>query len=229
MRAACRRSGALDAPAAGNPMDTNHPNDRPFVLLAALDLTDTESGGYALEQALRVASRIPGAQMHVLHVSDGKPEQQTLELLRHYVIEKAASLPTVTLEGVGVHVRKGEPAHVIAEMASEINADLVIVGTHRIPQLRTVVKGHTGKRIERESTVPVLVAGPRPKPQPEHIIVIEGPCPDCLATRQSTGGRSWWCARHAEHHPVLRHHLYAYETELPFAQHDSGITPTGVD
>lgn len=210
-------------------MDTNPPNDRPFVLLAALDLTDTDSGGYALEQALRVATRIPGAQMHVLHVSDATPDLQTLELLRHYVTEKAATLPAMTLEGVGVHVRKGEPAHLIAEMAAEIGADLVIVGTHRIPQLRTVVKGHTGERIKRESSAPVLVAGPRPRPGREHVIVIEGPCPDCLSTRQSTGGRSWWCARHAEHHPVLRHHFYAYETELPYGQHDSEVAATGAD
>jgi len=202
---------------------------RPFVLLAALDLTDTESGGYALEQALRVATRIPGAQMHVLHVSGDAPEQQTLELLRHYVIEKAASMPGITLEGVGVHVRRGDPSHVIAEMAAEIGADLVVVGTHRIPQFRTVVEGHTGERVTRESSIPVLIAGPRPKSQPERIIVIEGTCPDCLVARESSGGKTWWCARHAEHHPVLKHHLYAYEAELPFAQHDSEVSATGVD
>jgi nucleotide-binding universal stress UspA family protein len=210
-------------------MDTIPPNTRPFVLLAALDLTDTDSGGYALEQALRVASRIAGAQMHVLHVGDDAPTPQTLGLLRHYVTEKAASLAGITLEGVGVHVRKGEPSRVIAEMATEIGADLVIVGTHRGPHVRTIVKAHTGERVAHDSSAPVLVAGPRPKPEPEHIIVIEGACPDCLVARQSSGGQTWWCPRHAEHHGVLRHHLYAYENELPFGQHDSEITATGVD
>lgn len=210
-------------------MDTTPPNSRPFVLLAALDLTDTDSGGYALEQALRVASRIPGAQMHVLHVGEEAPQPRTLDLLRHYVIEKAASVPEITLEGVGVHVRKGEPARSIAEMSTEIGADLVIVGTHRGPHFHTIVKGHTGERVTRQSTAPVLVAGPRPKPEPEHIIVIEGACPDCLAARQSSGGQSWWCERHAEHHRVLKHHLYAYQSELPFAQHDSEVAATGVD
>lgn len=202
---------------------------RPFVLLAALDLADTESGGYALDQALRVASRIPGCQMHVLHVSHTRPEQQTLDLLRHYVTEKAAALPGLALDGVGVHVRMGEPPHVIAQLAAEIGADLVIVGMHRIPPIRTVIKGHTGERVMTESICPVVVAGPRPKPQPPHVIVIEGPCPDCLIARQSSRGQTWWCTRHAVHHDVLRHHLYVYENELPFAQHDSEVAATGVD
>lgn len=205
------------------------PNDHAFVLLAALDLADTESGGYALDQAMRIATRIPGCQMHVLHVSDGPTCQETLDLLRHYVTEKAAVLPGLTLEGVGVHVRRGEPSHVIAELAGELGADLVVVGQHRILQFRTVIKGHTGERVTTESTCPVVVAGPRPKPLPSHVIVIDGPCPDCLEARQSSGGRTWWCERHAEHHKVLRHHLYAYETELPFGQHDSEVRATGVD
>ena len=80
------------------------------------------------------------------------------------------------------------------------------------------------------ATCPVVVAGPRPKPQPSHIITIEGPCPDCVQARVETHGARWWCARHSEHHAVLRHHhLYSYHTELPFSDHDSEISATGVD
>jgi hypothetical protein len=41
---------------------------RPFVLVVGLDLTDTDSSGYALNQAARIAARIPRSQMHLLHV-----------------------------------------------------------------------------------------------------------------------------------------------------------------
>ena len=210
-------------------MNTQTPDRRPFVLLVSLDLADTDSGGYALDQALRIAARIPDVQMHVLHVTDRSPEQQTLDLLRHYVTEKAEALPGFALAGIGVHVRKGEPGHVIAQLAAEIGADMVVVGTHRVPTFSTMIKGHTGERVTNESTCPVLVAGPRPKPEAPHVIVIDGPCPDCVGARQSSAGRTWWCTRHAEHHPVLRHHLYAYATELPYAQHDSEVAATGVD
>jgi nucleotide-binding universal stress UspA family protein len=221
---------ALDAPAECTTMDNHAPNARRFVLLAAVDLADTDSGGYALDQAMRIATRIPDAQMHVLHVTDQNPEQQTLDLLRHYVTEKAETLPGFALQGIGVHVRKGEPSHVIAQLAAEIGADMVVVGTHRVPSFRTMIKGHTGERVTTESACPVVVAGPRPTPEAPHVIVIDGPCPDCVLARRSSAGRTWWCARHAEHHPVLhRPHLYAYETELPYGQHDSEVTATGVD
>lgn len=209
-------------------MDT-HTDARPFVLVAALDLVDTDSGGYALDQSLRVATRIPGCEMHVLHVSEQPATPQTLGLLRYYVTEKAQMLPGFSLAGIRVHVRVGEPAHVIAELAAEVHADLVVVGTHRALQLHAVTKGHTGERVTRESTCPVLVAGPRPKSEPPHIIVIEGTCPECLVARQSSAGQTWWCARHAERHPVLHHHLYGYATELPFAEPDAEVIPTGVD
>jgi hypothetical protein len=35
------------------------PNDRPFVLVVALDLADTESGGYALDDEPSVATTLP--------------------------------------------------------------------------------------------------------------------------------------------------------------------------
>ncbi len=41
---------------------------KPFVLVVGLDLADTASGGFALDQAARIAMRIPGSQMHVVHV-----------------------------------------------------------------------------------------------------------------------------------------------------------------
>ena len=54
-----------------------------------------------------------------------------------------------------------------------------------------------------------------------HVIVIEPACPACVQARFETRGRSWWCARHSESHAVMRHHhLYSYDSGLPFAEHD---------
>jgi hypothetical protein len=73
-----------------------------------------------------------------------------------------------------------------------------------------------------------MVAGPRPAPAPSHVIVIDPPCPDCVAARASSQGRTWWCARHSEHHHLRRHHRYSYQSHLPFAEHDSEVRATGV-
>jgi nucleotide-binding universal stress UspA family protein len=201
-----------------------------FVLVVALDLADTASGGYALDQALRIARRIPGSQMHVLHVSVLDPQRETLGMLRHYVEEKAIALGGCDRQFIAVHIRKGEPGREIAQLASDVEADLIVVGTHKAPQLRKMFVGSTAERVMATAACPVVVAGPRPKPKQSEIIVIEGPCAACVQARLETRGSAWWCARHAEHHPVLRHHhLYSYHSELPFSEHDSEVSAKGVD
>jgi hypothetical protein len=168
--------------------------------------------------------------MHAVHVSTADVERQTLGLLRLYVGEKATALGGCERQSVAVHVRKGEPGREIAQLAADLGADLIIVGAHKGEHLRKLVVGSTAERVMVSATCPVVIAGPRPKPQPSHIIVIEAACPDCVNTRFETLGKSWWCARHAEHHPVLHHHhLYSYHSEVPFSEHDSQVSATGVD
>jgi nucleotide-binding universal stress UspA family protein len=204
------------------------PAGLPFVLVVAVDLTDTPSGGYAVDQAFQIVARIPGSQLHVIHVTPGQASRETLGLLRLYVSEKAAALG-VTQQSVGVHVREGEAAHEIARLAEELAADLVVVGAHRAATVRKLLVGSTAEQVLASASCPVVVAGPRPRPQPSTTITIQGPCPDCVRARLESPGKAWWCARHSEHHPVLRRHVYAYFPEIPFNEHDSEVSPTGVD
>jgi hypothetical protein len=147
------------------------------------------------------------------------------------VEEKATALGGCERQTVAVHVRKGDPGRQIAELASEVAADLIVVGTHKAPHLRTLVLGSTAERVMATATCPVVIAGPHPAPHPSHVITIEGPCPDCVQARFETTGATWWCARHSESHPILhRHrHIYSYASGLPFASHDSEVSATGVD
>ena len=206
------------------------PRERPFVLVVALDLADTASGGYALDQAMRIATRVADSQLHVVHVSTTDVTSETLGLLRLYVSEKATALAGPMQQTIAVHVRKGEPAHEIAQLATDLSADLIVVGTHKAPHLRNLFVGSTAERVMGSATCPVFVAGPRPAPQPSHVIVIEAACPACVQARLETGGREWWCARHSEQHSVLRHHhMYSYDSGVPFATHDYEVAATGVD
>jgi nucleotide-binding universal stress UspA family protein len=205
---------------------------RPFALVVGLDLTDTETSGYALDQAARVTARIPGSEMHVVHVasSDTSLEvaRQAVGLLQLYVTEKAACLQELAQQTVGVHVRRGDAADEIARLASEVGADMIIVGAHKAPNLKDLLVGSTGARLMGTAKCPVLVAGPVPRQPPSHVIVIDPPCSDCLEARTASQGRTWWCARHSEHHHLRRHHVYSYQSHLPFAEHDSEVTATGV-
>jgi nucleotide-binding universal stress UspA family protein len=206
--------------------------DRPFVLVVGLDLTDTESSGYALDQAARVATRIPGSQMHLLHVlaagANADATRETAGCLLRYTTAKSTELGGLAGQSVGVHVRAGQAGPELAQFAQEVNADLIIVGAHGRLHIKTLVLGSTAEHVLATATCPVFVAGPRPIPAPSHVIVIDPPCSDCVQARRSTAGRTWWCARHSERHHLHSAHRYSYQNELPFEGHDSEVVPTGI-
>ena len=210
---------------------TARPQVQPFVLLLGLDLEDTESSGYAFRQAACIGSRIPCCALHVVHVAPANATDAELDrlsgLLRLYISESASALHVQGPDATGLHVRRGEPAKEIAQLAAEANADMIVVGTRKRPQLKTLFVGSTAGRVMAATECPVFVAGPRPAPEPSRGIVIDPPCPDCVVQRQATHGREWWCARHAEPHHLRRHHVYSYSNDWPFGEHDSAVSPTG--
>jgi nucleotide-binding universal stress UspA family protein len=206
------------------------PTDRPFVLVVGIDLMDTLSSGYALNQAARMAMRIPGSEMHLLYViPSGRGHvdvHETSSQLKRYIMAKTTELGGLARHSVGVHVREGDVAHAIAQLATDVGADAIIVGTHKAARLKDMFVGSTASRVMTTATCPVLVAGPRPIPVAPHVIVIEGPCPDCVQARSASAGRTWWCARHSENHHLHGRHHYSYRSELPFAEHDASVVPS---
>jgi nucleotide-binding universal stress UspA family protein len=206
--------------------------NRPFVLVVGLDLTDTETSGYALNQSARIAQRIPGSQIHLLEVvaagTGADVTREAAACLQRYAEAKATELGGLAGQTLGVHIRGGEPGREIAQFAHDVNADLIVVGTHRRSHLKQLLLGSTAEHVMETATCPVFVAGPRPAPQPSHVIAIDPPCPDCVQTRQATKGRSWWCARHSEHHHLHHHgNRYSYQSDWPFEARHSEISPTG--
>jgi nucleotide-binding universal stress UspA family protein len=198
---------------------------RSFRLVVGLKTTD--GGAHAIEEAARIARRIPGCTMHLVHAMEERGTSPRMvrdraDHLRLYVDEKVASLGGLASVGIGLHVRVGDPASAIVEVAREVGADLVVLGPsdHRV--------FHAGRDAERVATAtpcPVLVAtharAARAQPEP----VIEPPCPDCVRARVASHGAAWWCARH-EHR--IRPHAYSYRREHPLATHDSEVIPTGI-
>lgn len=205
--------------------------NRPFVLVVGLDLTDTETSGYALNQSARIALRIPGSQIHLIEViaagSSADVTREAAACLQRYAEAKATELGGLAGQTLGVHVRCGQPGREIAQFAHEVNADLIVVGTHRRSHLKQLLLGSTAEHVMETAKCPVFVAGPRPAPEVSHVVTIEPPCPDCVQTRQATSGRTWWCARHSEHHHLHHGHRYSYQGDWPFESHHTETSPTG--
>jgi nucleotide-binding universal stress UspA family protein len=201
----------------------------PFVLTLGLDLTDTASSGFAFDHAARIAARIPNSRVHVVYVLPAEASAETTQeaagLLNHYVGGKWAALGYAAGQVFGIHVRRGDAAREIAQLAAEVSADMIVVGNHKVPHLKTIFMGSTAERVMAASHCPVFVAGPRPKPMPSHVIVIEPPCPDCVRARAGSEGRQWWCQRHSESHHLRRHHFYSYQSGLSLSSPDVSINP----
>jgi hypothetical protein len=100
-------------------------------------------------------------------------------------------------------VRSGEADREIVQVASDVSADLIVVGTHGRTGIERLIVGSVAERVLRFAPCPVLAV--RPKALPAWP-AIEPPCPDCVKVQRETSGAKLWCERHSEHHP--RGHSY---------------------
>jgi nucleotide-binding universal stress UspA family protein len=182
-----------------------------YVLLTAIEFDDT--GARALREACRIAQHDTTAELHLIHAiapslmpeRDGESTAIAAQLarapgkLREFVDSNCAG---TTLKVVA-HVRSGNPAQVILQTAADLNADLIVVGTHQRSGLGKLVLGSVGERVLREAHCPVLVAAPK-----SHSVnsSIEPPCTDCLRTRNENTDPHAWCDRHSR--ARLRPHVY---------------------
>jgi nucleotide-binding universal stress UspA family protein len=202
---------------------------QPFLILVASDLS--EWSGNAFDQAAHLAQRIPNASLHFLHVPDDKVSADRIVelggLLRTYVSEKAQVLGGLKGIRVGVHVRPGEPAREIAQLAAELEAAVIVIDASSGPSLKALFSESTAHKLLTHAPCPVVFAGPKPVEPAQRGDFIVPPCPDCAKARAASNGKQWWCDRHSPG-GYTGAHVYSYERELPFADHDSEVVPTGV-
>lgn len=208
----------------------------PYVILVGTDYS--EHAARALRAAYEQALRHRPAELHVVHASLAiSPEAgmplppfatlglpvQTLDdqqsMLVKHLDADIAKLPGFRDAGVKViaHVQLDAPAFAVTRLATEIEADLIVVGTHGRHGMARWLLGSVAEAVVRQATCPVLVVPPEHHelPVPE----IEPPCPRCVAARQESAGAVQWCSQHRERHG--RRHTYhqgdraGSETNMP--------------
>jgi len=135
-------------------------------VLVAVDFGEeaTHAARYAVEQFA------PDADITLLHVIDPPrrpvfardrlpPEEKLEAVAREYAARQMHELASfLTSARVRTDIRVGSPHDVVAHVAREIDADLVVVGPHRDRARPSGMLGSTADRIARTCPVPILVA-----------------------------------------------------------------------
>ena len=203
----------------------------PSTLSVVVGLGFTDADGAAFDQGARVARRVKGSQLHLVHVfSDAPSAEKSRDLVSHlrlYVNEKTAAMGSLNGMTVGIHLRTGKRVREIVQLATEVGAQLIVVGANAGPHLKSWFVGTTAEQLLDSAPCAVVVAPPKPKGVVAHDPVIEPPCPDCLRARSASGGKEWWCDRHR--HNSEAGHTFSYQREIPLTEHDSEVIPTGID
>jgi nucleotide-binding universal stress UspA family protein len=126
------------------------------------------------------------------------------ENLQRYVTAQVQALGKVATkpEKITLHVAVDVPSTAIVQLASDLEADAIVVGTHGTHGVTRWLLGSVAEGVVRQACCPVLVVPPEPTSLKEP--VIEPPCPRCVEARRA--GRGEWCQQHSERHG--RRHTY---------------------
>lgn len=200
----------------------------PYIVVVGLD--EDSGSRLALQEALHLAEARQNAEVHVIAVSPpivvdlpgydelAGPAQIVADRVQAAVDEHASRAGNAQRAvRVVSHVRVGVPETSIAQLAADLNADLVVVGSHSRKGLTRALLGSVAEGVVRWAPCPVLVV--RPKAEPEKEPVIEPACPRCVTARRASHGQELWCEQHRERHG--RRHTYhqrdrlAAETNMP--------------
>ncbi|MEO8548482.1 MAG: universal stress protein [Kofleriaceae bacterium] len=130
---------------------------------------------HALARALDVACRAPQHVVHLVAALDPRLGLPILET-RHADYPYADQIQALAADHVKtalagresagaveffVHARFGAPAEQILEVAEEVGADLLFIGSHGFVGIERLLLGSVSERIVREARCPVMVVRPK--------------------------------------------------------------------
>ena len=208
------------------------PPNSPTVYLVALD--ESSFATHVLDVVCGLGSALGApAELHIVYVigmalpdaiSVAAPLVSPTELLEggRTLLDRTTAYAAERFRGPIVgHLATGEPWREIVQMASNLRAYLVVVGTAGRTGIARMALGSVAEKVVRHAGCPVLVV--RPKDYPSRAdLGIEPPCGDCIAVQQQSHRAKLWCERHSAHHPHGRLH---YELPATFAVGSMNFRP----
>lgn len=188
-------------------MSTAPPSPR-FVVLAAVD------GSAQEHEVVRVAANfarlLPGGDLHLVQVVEDLPPRVSLVpapvglgvTTAEVVASARKHLDRIAGEARGEyrgriveHLAAGSAWKHVLQVALDIQADLLLVGTHGRTGVKRMVLGSVAEAVVRRASCPVIVV----RAKDYHAFVppeIEPACPSCLRAQRESNGARLWCAEH---------------------------------
>jgi len=144
-------------------------------IVVGVDWSDT--GDHALQHAVQLARLLPDTELHVTHVIPSDPGlhdarkldefareiPSRLSDLRRHVTQVCAppsGSPSFHLDTC-FHIRIGKPASAIHQVAVDVDAQMIVVGTHGRTGVDKFMLGSIAEELVRTSRVTVVVARPK--------------------------------------------------------------------
>lgn len=191
------------------------PSQQPrYVILVGMAFDETDAP--ALQEAARVAALRPHSELHVVHAVIEEGANTAAEQLLsvdgrlqeapHEMQRRIEGLQAATPQRVIGHVRVGAPARAILQTAADLEADVVVVGTHQRRGFKKLVLGSVAAQVLQDAHCPVLVAIPKDHSMSQRSEQMEPPCPSCIIARREANDASVWCPQHS--HAYLKPHVY---------------------
>jgi nucleotide-binding universal stress UspA family protein len=120
-------------------------------------------------RAVDVAARAPQHVLHIVCALDSSGARhikaETADHMREQVLERVtatfAGRDTAADVQVFVHARIGHPAKEILDVAYEVGADLMFIGSHGKTGVERFLLGSVSERVVREARCPVMVVRPK--------------------------------------------------------------------
>jgi len=185
-----------------------------YVILVGMAFDQTDEP--ALREAARFAALRPHSELHIVHsvveegaatatselVSvDGRLQEAPIEMKR-----RIDALQAAWPQRVVAHVRVGTPARAILQTAADLDADVIVVGTHQRRGIKKMMLGSVAERVLQDACCPVFVAIAKDHSEESRSEHIDPPCAACVETRRQSDGTQVWCEQHS--HGYLKPHIY---------------------
>jgi nucleotide-binding universal stress UspA family protein len=194
-----------------------------YVVVVGVDYS--EASREALSEGFRAACERPDGEVHVVHVETavqivtfGEQREQHLsdpplapafQRLQDFTSHELSAFngsqrkrQSKTLAKVSSHVRRDAPGEEIAQLAVDLDADLVVVGARGATSVQRLTLGSVAHAVVTLALCPVLLV--RSKESATNVPSIQPPCPRCVEIRVTSFGCDVWCDEHRAEHGQRR-------------------------